>query len=91
MLLQKSIEHVSIVYTCNTYFVDALVHVIYSGVSGQCFHTILAIGTPSVILYSYDLPSNVLKCVSCELAKELGITEINEPITCISCWLIYND
>ena len=28
----------SIVYTCNTYFV---IHVIYSGVSGQCSHTIL--------------------------------------------------
>jgi len=52
MLLQQSIEHVSIVYTCNTYFVmplgpcnlfwsvrsmfSAFVHVIYSGVSGQC-------------------------------------------------------
>ena len=40
MLLQQSIEHVSIVYTCTTYFGNALVQVIYSGVSGQCSHTI---------------------------------------------------
>jgi len=39
VLLQQSIEHVSIVYTCNTYFVTASVHVIYSGVFGQCSHT----------------------------------------------------
>ena len=38
MLLQQSIEHVSIVYTCNTFFV--MLHVIYSGVSDQCSHTI---------------------------------------------------
>jgi len=40
MLLQQSIEHVSIVYTCNTYFVmhwSITIHVIYSGVSGQCY------------------------------------------------------
>jgi len=35
MLLQQSIEHMSIVYTCN-----ALVHVIYLEISGQCSHTI---------------------------------------------------
>jgi len=35
MLLQPSIEHVSIVYKCNTYFCHALVHVYYSVVSGQ--------------------------------------------------------
>jgi len=40
MLLQHSIEHVSIVYTCNL-SCNALVHVIYSGVSGQCSHTSL--------------------------------------------------
>jgi len=34
LLLQHSIEHVSIVYTCNTYFV------IYSRVSGQYAYTI---------------------------------------------------
>ena len=28
------------VYTWNYLFCNALVHVIYSGVSGQCFHTI---------------------------------------------------
>ena len=39
MLLQQSIKHVSVVYTCNTYF-NALVHVIYSEVSGQCSNTI---------------------------------------------------
>jgi len=33
MLLQESIEHLSIVYTCNTYFV------IYSVVSGQYLYT----------------------------------------------------
>jgi len=37
MLLQQSIEHVSIVYTCNTYFV---MHVIYSGVFGQTIQVI---------------------------------------------------
>jgi len=38
MLLQQSIEQVSIIYTYNTYFV---VHwSIYLGVSGQCPHTI---------------------------------------------------
>jgi len=36
MLLQQSIEHVSIVYTCNTYCITALVHV-----AGQCSHTII--------------------------------------------------
>ena len=40
MLLQQSIEHVSIVYTCNTYFCNALVRVIYLGVSGKCWYTI---------------------------------------------------
>ena len=39
MLLQQSIEHVSIVYTCYL-FCNTLVHVIYSGVSGRCSHTI---------------------------------------------------
>ena len=39
MLLQQSIEHVSIVYTCNLpLFCNALVHVIYFWVSGQCSH-----------------------------------------------------
>jgi len=33
MLLQHSIEHVSIVYTCDTYSVLHLVVVIYLGVS----------------------------------------------------------
>ena len=41
MLLHRSIELVSVVYTCITYFFNALVHVIYSGVSGQCSYTIL--------------------------------------------------
>jgi len=36
MLLHQGIEHLSIVYTCNTCFV---MHVYYSGVSGQCSHT----------------------------------------------------
>jgi len=40
MSLQQRIEHGSIVYTCITYL-NALVHVIYSEVSGQCSHTIL--------------------------------------------------
>jgi len=40
MLLQQSIEHVSIVYTCNTYFFNTLVYVIYPRVSGQCSYTI---------------------------------------------------
>ena len=42
MLLQRSIEHVSIVHTRTIYFVysNALVHVIYSGVSDQCSYTI---------------------------------------------------
>jgi len=40
MLLQQSIEHVSIVYTCNTnLFCNALVRVIYSVVSGQYSYT----------------------------------------------------
>ena len=39
MLSQQSKEHVSFVYTCKTYLCNALVHVIYSGVSGQCSHT----------------------------------------------------
>ena len=39
MLLQQSIEHVSIVYTCYL-FCNTLVHVIYSGVSGRCSHPI---------------------------------------------------
>jgi len=43
MLLQQSIEHFSIVFTGNTYFV---VHLIYSGVSGQCSHTILEVYNP---------------------------------------------
>ena len=38
MLLQQSIEHVSIVNTCNTY---ALVHAIYSEVTGQCSHKLI--------------------------------------------------
>jgi len=38
VLLHQSIEHVNIVYTC--FFCNALVRVIYSGVSGQCSHTI---------------------------------------------------
>ena len=40
MLLQQSIEHMSIVYTSNTYFNNALVHVIYSVISGQYSYTI---------------------------------------------------
>ena len=39
MLLQQSIEHVSIVHT-NVSPILSLVHVIYSGVSGQCSYTI---------------------------------------------------
>jgi len=39
--LQKSIEHVSIVYTCNPYC-NALVHVMYSEVSVHYSYTILA-------------------------------------------------
>ena len=46
MLLQESIEHVSIVSSCN-----ALVHVIYSGVSCQCIHT--TVKTCNVDLYYY--------------------------------------
>jgi len=38
MLLQQSIEYVSIVNTCYTYFV--MYWCIYSGVSGQCSHII---------------------------------------------------
>ena len=41
MLLQQFIEHVSIVYKCNTYYCNALAHVIYSGVFGQCSHTLV--------------------------------------------------
>ena len=41
MLLQQSIEYVSIVYTCNA--CNALVLVFYSGISGQCSHTILGL------------------------------------------------
>jgi len=37
MTLQQSIEHVTIVYICNTHFV--MVHVIYWRLSGQCFHS----------------------------------------------------
>ena len=35
VILQHSITHMSIVYICTT-----LVHVIHSGISGQCSHTI---------------------------------------------------
>jgi len=52
MLLQHSIEHMSIVYTCNTYFVLHLVRVIYSGVSGQCSHTIDTIKVTFVMVQS---------------------------------------
>ena len=41
MLLQQSIEYMSIAYTCNT--CNAFVHVIYSIVSGQYSSTILGI------------------------------------------------
>jgi len=41
VLLQQSIEHMSIVNTCITYFECVeLVHVIYLRVSGQCWYTI---------------------------------------------------
>jgi len=40
VLLQQSIDYVSVVYTCNTYFCNAMIHIIYSGVSGQWSHTI---------------------------------------------------
>jgi len=40
MLLQQSIEHVSIIYACNPHFCNALVHVIYAVVSGQYLYTI---------------------------------------------------
>mgnify|MGYP000675240345 CR=1 FL=1 len=41
MLLHQSIEHVSIVYSCNTYFViHWSVLFIWEYVSGQCSHTI---------------------------------------------------
>jgi len=40
MFLQQSTEHVTIVYTCNNLFCSALVHVMYSGVSGQCSDTL---------------------------------------------------
>jgi len=40
MLFQQSIYLVSIVSTCNTYFGNELVHVIYSVVSRQYSYTI---------------------------------------------------
>jgi len=50
MLVQQSIEHMSIVYTCNTYFV---VHVIYSIVSGQYSYTI---SLYRLLCYIYSCP-----------------------------------
>jgi len=47
MLLQQSIEHVSVLYTCNTYFV---MHVIYKGASGQCSHTIQVYSSLCMVL-----------------------------------------
>jgi len=40
VLLQLNVYLVSIKYTCNAYFFNALVHVIYSAVSGQYWYTI---------------------------------------------------
>jgi len=48
MLLQQSIEHVSIVYTLHIH--NALVHIIYSGVSGHYSHTI-TLNTSTAICY----------------------------------------
>jgi len=38
---------VIIVYTCNIYFVGTLVNVVYSGVYGQCSHTMYVFYTDS--------------------------------------------
>ena len=44
MLLQQSIEHVFIMYTHVTPICNALIHVIYSVVSGQYSYTITSMG-----------------------------------------------
>ena len=60
MLLQKRIEHMSIVYTCNTY---SSVPVIYSGVSGQCSHIIQAYDSWSVwSMFSYNTSVRLVEC-----------------------------
>ena len=68
MLLQQSLERVSIVYTCNIYFVMhwSMDFIRDSGVSGQCFHTISYIN----LLFSFerayfgkDVKANNLLCV----------------------------